>query len=97
MESCTIGVTVGPGMFSTSVSIFSFLLPLHSTSLPARLVEDALSLDSSIIYSSIQLEVCHHFPLPLVSLQHSWKEIIKECMSGEDMRGAVRKLAPVAQ
>lgn len=33
------------------------------------------------------LEVCHHFPPPLVSLRHSQKEIIKERVSGRTLSG----------
>lgn len=85
-------------VFPTTISSFLLLSPAFNPLIflylpPNNAGSGCRELRQQYYLFKDSLEVCHHFPLPLVSLQHLQKEIIKEHMSGKDVPCAVRKLA----
>lgn len=76
-EPRAIEVAVVPGVFLTSTSTFFFFLfsPRSASSAfhlsPSKAGWGCLKLRQQYYLFKDSLEVCHHFPLPLVSLQHS--------------------------
>lgn len=71
-------------MIYSFLLIFSIICPPRAASClnPSKTGRGCLKLRQHYYLFKDSLEVCHHFPPPLVSLRHSQKEIIKECVSG---------------